>query len=307
MTAIRGKITCPAGNSRAPDERREDHVPVTNSTIENARGQFSSEVIRPFDAGRWFSVSNVVFDHIMPTLKPNAWKVLCVAIRQTWGWVADPSNPDPEKRKERKAWDVISYSQFLEKSGIGSRSTLHKAIKECLDKGYLVRVEVSKRAGIRKPDYAYRLNTAFELVIEHGMEIVLENPGTETVPDSSTVSVPESGTVSGLTKEKRQGNKGDVVSTAEQESVQLLLAFGISPSVVGELAKDLTPTQVEEAIRKAKGKNDPQAYLVAMIRNGWQPRKPKRPKTEAEKRAERHAKYRDGEYSHIYQGGSDIT
>ena len=47
-----------------------------------------TRVIRPFDGGGWFSVHNAVFDVIMPRLSPTAWRVLCVVLRQTWGWVA---------------------------------------------------------------------------------------------------------------------------------------------------------------------------------------------------------------------------
>lgn len=47
--------------------------------------------IKPFDAGSWFPIHNAVFDVIMPRLSPDGWKVLCVAIRQTWDlspWLA---------------------------------------------------------------------------------------------------------------------------------------------------------------------------------------------------------------------------
>jgi len=116
-------------------------------------------VIKPFDAGGWFPIHNAVFDVIMPELSPNAWKVLCVAIRQTWGWMAD-TNGDP---KERRKSDEISYSQFQEKTGIGGRSTLSRAIQECLDKRYLLRVQVGKHPGTGKAIYAYSLNTEYEI------------------------------------------------------------------------------------------------------------------------------------------------
>ena len=113
--------------------------------------------IKPFDAGGWFPIHNAVFDVIMPRLSPNGWKILCVAIRQTWGWVAD-SDGDPRDRRE---WDRVSYSQFKAKSGIKNRSTVARALKECLDSGYLLRHQVGVERGM--PAYAYALNRDFEV------------------------------------------------------------------------------------------------------------------------------------------------
>ena len=113
--------------------------------------------LRPFDAGGWFPIHNAVFDVIMPLLSPNGWKILCVAIRQTWGWVAD-SDGDPRHRRE---WDRVSYSQFTAKSGIKSRSTVSRALKECLDSGYLLRHQVGTERGM--PAYVYALNREFEI------------------------------------------------------------------------------------------------------------------------------------------------
>ena len=113
--------------------------------------------LRPFDAGGWFPIHNAVFDVIMPLLSPNGWKILCVAIRQTWGWVAD-SDGDPRNRRE---WDRVSYSQFTAKAGIKSRSTVSRALKECLDSGYLLRHQVGTERGM--PAYVYALNREFEI------------------------------------------------------------------------------------------------------------------------------------------------
>ena len=64
--------------------------------------------IKPFEGG-WFPIHNAVFDVIMPSLSPNGWKILCVAIRQTLGWRAK-GDPTGLMRRE---WDRISYSQFM--------------------------------------------------------------------------------------------------------------------------------------------------------------------------------------------------
>ncbi len=62
----------------------------------------------------------------MPTLSGNGWKVMCVAMRQTWGWI-DPSSPTGRKQSDR-----ISYSQFMAKTGIKGRSNLARALREGL-------------------------------------------------------------------------------------------------------------------------------------------------------------------------------
>lgn len=138
--------------------------------------------IRPFDAGNWFPINNAVFDHIMPELAPNAFKVLCWIIRQTRGWQADP-NGDP---KERKMADRISYSQFLPHTGIKSDATLTKAIRECVERGYVLRYPVGTERG--KPAYIYALN------VEYTLEVVTTSKNrVVTTPESEVVTTPENG------------------------------------------------------------------------------------------------------------------
>ena len=142
--------------------------------------------IKPFDAGGWFPIHNAVFDVIMPRLSPNGWKILCVAIRQTWGWVAD-SDGDPRNRRE---WDRVSYSQFNAKSGIKSRSTVARALKECLESGYLLRHQVGMERGM--PAYAYALNRDFEVEWPAGSrsQRVRED---DAPPAAETPSTPDNG------------------------------------------------------------------------------------------------------------------
>lgn len=101
-------------------------------------------------------VKNAIFDHVMPALSPHGWKVLCVAIRQAWGWVGDGS---PTGHKS----DHISPSQFMETTGIKEREALESAIQECLEAGYLVRYRAGQDAESGQPLYAYALNTEFEM------------------------------------------------------------------------------------------------------------------------------------------------
>jgi len=129
--------------------------------------------MKPFQAP-YTMVHNYVIDHIMPDLSPNAWKVLCVAIRQTIGW------QDEATESGRRESDVITYSQFQRQTGIVSRGTLSRALKECLDKGYLLREEVDQYRG--KPAFAYRLNTEYEATGTETVPVDGAPTGTETVP-----------------------------------------------------------------------------------------------------------------------------
>lgn len=122
------------------------------------------KTIEPSDAGDWFPVCDVVFDEIMPKLSTSAWKVLSVVIRQTWGRAAGD-----DFRKGRK-WDIISYSQFKEKTGIGSYSTVSRAIKECLEAGYPIRRQEGEHPHTGKPIYAYSLDIDVEQEAENGVE-----------------------------------------------------------------------------------------------------------------------------------------
>lgn len=72
--------------------------------------------IKPFaDQGNYTAVHNAVFDVLMPSLPPNAFKVLCFIIRKTVGW--------------RRESDTLSYSQLMDGTGIVSSATLRTAIK----------------------------------------------------------------------------------------------------------------------------------------------------------------------------------
>lgn len=167
--------------------------------------------IKPFTDPGFTMVNNHIFDYIMPRLRPNAWKVLCVAIRQTLGW------EDKTTENGRKEEDEISYSQFLEKTGIGSKTTLSEAIKECLGEKYLKRREVGRHLGTNKPIYAYRLNKEYEMEVP-GTESVPERAGTENGLEPSTENGLEGenpGTESVLTKENDPRKKRKKTSSAQ--------------------------------------------------------------------------------------------
>jgi len=194
--------------------------------------------MKPFQAP-YTMVHNYVIDHIMPDLSPNAWKVLCVAIRQTIGW------QDEATESGRRESDVITYSQFQRQTGIVSRGTLSRALKECLDKGYLLREEVDQYRG--KPAFAYRLNTEYEATGTETVPVDGAPTGTETVPVSGatgTETVPVTGTEIVLSKEIIKENpnpKENSLSSSGERKVW--------EAVLGELQRQVTKAYFDTWVR----------------------------------------------------------
>ena len=195
-----------------------------------------SKTIKPFDASGWFPIHNVVFDVIMPEASYPAWKVLCVAIRCTWGWVADRDG-DPRLRKE---WDLISYSQFREKSGISSNATVSHALKECIAKGWLLRLVASYHPGTGKPIYAYALNRDFELAVDNS------GASTGDVLDAST------GDVHTKQRETEKQSGGGEPSPEHKQIFDLLHDFGVNKSTACKLAQTCNLAQVSGWIEYAR-------------------------------------------------------
>jgi hypothetical protein len=104
---------------------------------------------KPFDP-KSTTFTNLALDEIMPRVSPNAWRIICVALRKTQGW-ADADSPTGRKQS-----DVIAVSQFMKAAGIASRSTATDAIAECLAAGYLTR----QPAG---DSFRYSLNLSYTL------------------------------------------------------------------------------------------------------------------------------------------------
>ena len=75
------------------------------------------------------AVRSVLFDRVMPALSSDAWKVLCVALRQTWGGDVESGRAIPVH---------ITLAQFEEKTGIKESGLISKALRECVDAGYLL-------------------------------------------------------------------------------------------------------------------------------------------------------------------------
>jgi hypothetical protein len=127
---------------------------------------------KPFNP-RSTTFTNLMLDIIMPSLSPNAWKIICFAMRKTEGWA------DSNTESGRKEADVIAISQFRIGCGIVSNDTVMNAIDECLSRGYLLREKADR-------SFSYRLNVDYEIpdVTESVKEIV-----TESVKEIVTESV----------------------------------------------------------------------------------------------------------------------
>jgi hypothetical protein len=109
--------------------------------------------VKPFEVDKKFTkFSNDLIDYVMPTVSPNAWKILTVIWRQTEGWVVD------KKTGDRKQWDEISYSQFMERTGIRSPAAVSRALKELMDLRYISRAQAERKDGSgKRQGYMYRL------------------------------------------------------------------------------------------------------------------------------------------------------
>jgi phage replication O-like protein O len=91
---------------------------------------------------KYTMMDNFLFDCIMPLVKPNAWKILCLIIRKTRGW--------------HKTSDQISFSQIKAGTGISSDETVNNALKQLVKKGYIL----AKKGG-QWDATVYAINTKF--------------------------------------------------------------------------------------------------------------------------------------------------
>jgi len=242
--------------------------------------------IRPFDAGGFFPINNAVFDVVMKTLSPNAFKILCVAIRHTWGWM--------DKNKQRRISDIITYRQFKAMSGIGSFRTVHNAIKECLDKQILRRVEEPLRWGSQRATFLYCLNIDYEVEIST----------TETVAVSTTETVAVSTTETVASKQRNKQINVDDDDSSAQKSV-LLIAQGIEAGVAENLAKtcsrELISSWLDYVQKRRSRFTNPAAFLVSRLRAGKMPQtnKREREKSRAEVIEEQNERLSQSRYAYV--------
>jgi phage replication O-like protein O len=73
---------------------------------------------------------NWLFDYVMPSAKPNTFKVVSAVCRMTAGW-------------HRKTAE-LTFDDLAELTGISNRGTLSTAVTEALDRGYIKRKVVGR-------------------------------------------------------------------------------------------------------------------------------------------------------------------
>jgi biotin operon repressor len=98
------------------------------NSIQQTKGEISSSWS---GLGPVVPMPSIYLDEIMPILSDTEWRLLCVVIRQTIGWVS------PANFGERKERDWITQSQFREKTG-KSRDSVSLAIASLVDQGLII-------------------------------------------------------------------------------------------------------------------------------------------------------------------------
>lgn len=74
-----------------------------------------------FDAPPVVVLAYAVFDELLPRCDPSEWKVVCAVLRHQ----REPT---------------MSVSQLMRWTGLASRDGCHRALKRCVEKGYLARI-----------------------------------------------------------------------------------------------------------------------------------------------------------------------
>ncbi len=187
--------------------------------------------VKPFERG-FFTCHNAVTDVFMPALSGSAFKLLICALRQTEGW--------------NKPQDTISYSQFKDKTGIRSNTTISNALSELLRAGYLLRFQTGTCQGTGKPIFAYRLNTDYEL----------------PSPENGLAASPENGQTTLHTNNQH----------AADDLLQALISFGIERGVAKRLCQQgVTSELLESWIAYTESHTDlknPVGFVVSRLKLG---------------------------------------
>ncbi len=122
-----------------------------------------TQTFKPFERLKSNYVIDYVFnDHVLPLLSGNAVKVLLTVMR----WTPDAG----------VSWADLSYPDLQKLTGIGSRSTISRSLKELLDLGILLKIDPAMNWDKNR----YAINHDFEVEIP-SPETVLP-PSPETVP-----------------------------------------------------------------------------------------------------------------------------
>jgi len=202
--------------------------------------------IKPFARPGFTMFNNYILDHIMPDLSASGWKVLCVAIRQTIGW------QDEEAESGRRETEVISYSQFRQMTGIRSDQTIARAIKECVDKGYMLRVPGEGQ------EISYGLNMDYEIEVDTSLRQVspegsrrAQDTATEIVEvgdeGTSMKTVEGAGDTSTETVEVVESTSTEIVEDTSTESVDTKENINKAPMTKERIASPLPERNIWQA------------------------------------------------------------
>lgn len=113
-------------------------------------------------------VNDWLFDEVMPNTGHAAFKVVCAVVRKTWGFV--------------KEWDEISFSQFIEVTGISGRNNISNGIQEAIDKGFIER----KKWGA---GFSYRATSSNEKLLDYVKQLLNDTTvSNETLPETEPAS-----------------------------------------------------------------------------------------------------------------------
>jgi len=167
--------------------------------------------------GEYIIVKNAVFDYIMPTLSGDAWKVLCVVIRQTLGGTTDTVDP--------AAQNWVNMATLMQNSGIPERKVIDRALQECVYASYLVEHPENRKAS--QPQYALNLN------------FVMPSLLTESPAEAEEVPAPRRESKS---KSAASKNALPTVPPEKQSAFEALMTFGRKMGVTPD------PAHVQKAV-----------------------------------------------------------
>ena len=217
--------------------------------------------IKPFArAGGYTAIDNAILDYIMPATKPNTWKVICVTLRQTIGW-------EDRQTGDRKETDQISWSQYMDKTGIRNRSTLGAAIQDALDCGYIKRTKKGQ-------SYTYSINRDYEIEINADQSENRTSPenGPVQKSDQYQSTSPENGHTKGKKKKKEKDSDFLALLPDRLKTEAFTQAWREWVAYRKEVRKPLTESTAKRQLKKldAAGERTAIAMIEQSIEHGWQ-------------------------------------
>lgn len=163
-------------------------------------------ISKPFEGvGLYTQMHNALLDATMPMVSGNAWKILCMIVRQTKGWKRDECD--------------ISYKDILLHTGISSRTTISKALDELLTLELII---VSKpHAEYEKYKYSLNKDATIEWMprnlcsTENGLQSASRSPenGLACSPENGLINKKEEN----KKKEEERPGRDDGISNALRE------------------------------------------------------------------------------------------